>query len=953
MVRANVEARVEDILKDFSGLNSAKELFSELNYEVARDTLGRRGWSRQAQAALAEDPQIIATHGDFHIIYGRLNSDKPLITPERAVTATLLREHPYGLFLFSDCDQTAWHFVNVKLARDKEDGAINKDVTKRRLFRRISVETGQTRVRTATERLNMLDLAELARQLAGGIPPLTIQSQHDKAFDVEQVTKEFYTQYETVFKGLWGNLEGQTGERRWAHDYALQFLNRLMFLYFIQRKGWLAGDKEFICTLWQSYRSAKARKNTFFEDWLKVLFFEAFNDHKNLLNTRERAHLPKMIRDALWAAPYLNGGLFRENRLDTPVFDFQIADRSFEEVFNVLEKYNFTITEDSPLDKEVAVDPEMIGKVYESLVNLSEAGMERSAAGIFYTPRTEIDLMCRLALVDNLTNHLGEKHKNLFYELVFSLDQEEKEQADKAVGKAQLWPSVEQHLNQITVVDPACGSGSFLVGMLHVLNNLLERAEQQRGRAGNSYERKKRIIGQSLYGVDTMDWACHVAELRLWLALTVDAEFTKEQLRIRREPLLPNFTFKVRCGDSLVQELGGMNLAHRRDETEITPAMKRRLSELKSQKAKFYHSDPTCRFKSPQGIEQEEVRVFRELLQDRISTLDREARDLMRQQAELKVHRQMRLTGELEGSGRQLSLKHEELEQAVKSRMEEKTELETRRDAVRDRASVPFIWDIAFAEIFAGRHSGFDIIIGNPPYVRQEKIAGPSISQEETTNEGRKAYKEKLARSVYQVYPVFFGYDCRLGKPAHTVAAKSDLYIYFYFRGLSLLNAGGSFCFITSNSWLDVAYGAELQEFLLRRCHIRCIIDNKAKRSFKEADVNTVITLLSTPESPKVTDGVSLAKVARFVVFNVPFEEVLHPLFFEEIHDTRCKATRQEYRVIPASQDSLFLYGCESVQKEPKLDGKKALVSVPQYIGNKWGSRYLRGPDIYWTLLDN
>ncbi len=156
MVRANVEARIEDILKDFSGLKSAKELFAELNYEVSRDTLARRGWNQQAQTALAEDPQIIATHGDFHIIYGRLSSDKPLITPERAVTARLLREHPYSLFLFSDRDQKAWHFVNVKLAREKENGGINKDVTKRRLFRQAPLP--KDRRRRADDRESSLQM---------------------------------------------------------------------------------------------------------------------------------------------------------------------------------------------------------------------------------------------------------------------------------------------------------------------------------------------------------------------------------------------------------------------------------------------------------------------------------------------------------------------------------------------------------------------------------------------------------------------------------------------------------------------------------------------------------------------------------------------------------------------------------------------------------------------------
>ncbi|MHC4603921.1 MAG: DNA methyltransferase, partial [Planctomycetota bacterium] len=723
-----IKEKVAEVLGDFSGLDSAKELFSELNYDIARDSLSRRDWGKAAKEALAEDPQIIATHGDFRIIYGRLARDRLLITPERAVVNTLLREHPYALFLFSNADQKLWHFVNVKLVTDHDDER-NKDVKKRRLFRRITVREKEQRLWTAVGRLSMLDLALIQPELFGPIPPLTVQSQHDTAFDVEAVTKEFYDAYEGVFNTFWKDLEEQTRDRRWAHDYSLQFLNRLMFLYFVQRKGWLAEDSEFLETFWKTYDKSSQPKDTFFEKWLKVLFFEAFNNQKNLLNTNQRSYLPEEIRRALWEAPYLNGGLFKPNNLDQFLEDspkVTVSDIQFRKMFNLFQRYNFTITEDSPLDQEVAVDPEMIGKVYESLVNLTEAGMERSAAGIFYTPRTEIDLMCRLSLVDNLANHLGEEQKNLLYEAVFSLDQEDKEEADKALTEAGLWPEVEKRLNEITVLDPACGSGSFLVGMLYVLNDLLERTETQRDEHRSSYERRKQIIGQSLYGVDVMDWACHVAELRLWLALIVDAEFTKEQLAIREGPLLPHFSFKIRCGDSLVQEVGGIDMAHRRGVMEISQNIKDKLAELKREKAKFYSSNPTCKFKSPEAVESHEVLIFKELLQDRAKQLENKAKDLMREQAKEKAGRQILITGEEEGPSKQFTLARERREQQIAALKKETQTLEPVINSIRGRANVPFVWDIAFAEIFSGDSHGFDIVIGNPPYVERHKIRDPN-----------------------------------------------------------------------------------------------------------------------------------------------------------------------------------------------------------------------------------
>jgi len=183
--------------------------------------------------------------------------------------------------------------------------------------------------------------------------------------------------------------------------------------------------------------------------------------HQDFNNKFHGGHtyFPPEIKEALSLAPYLNGGLFIENKFDQE-YEATISDRRFEQVLKFLERYNFTIAEDSPLDQEVAVDPEMIGKVYESLVNISEEVDKRGEAGIFYTPRTEIDLMCRLSLVDYLTSHLGEDRKELLYQLVFALESDEKADADKAVAGIGLWPALSERLHGATLLDPACGSGS-------------------------------------------------------------------------------------------------------------------------------------------------------------------------------------------------------------------------------------------------------------------------------------------------------------------------------------------------------------------------------------------------------------------------------------------------------------------------------------------------------------
>lgn len=927
----DTETRVRTILGQLRSLGKARELFAELNYDPAHDPISRKGWGEAVANALAEDPQIIACHDDFKIIYARLDSDGLFLGDERPVVNKLLRECPYLLCLFTDRQQQQWHFVNIKY---------DEDIKKRRLFRRITVGPNE-RLRTATERLSLLDLERIRPDLTG-IYPLDIQERHDEAFDVEAVTKQFFDEYKAIFRILEDDLCKQANDRTWAHDYSLQFLNRCMFIYFIQRKGWLGNDCDFLLNFWKGYQRSGQSQNSFVDNWLRVLFFEAFNSKFH----GGHNYFPAEIREALSLAPYLNGGLFTENNLDQE-HKAAISDRRFEQVLKFLERYNFTIAEDSPLDKEVAVDPEMIGKVYESLVNVSEEVDERGKAGIFYTPRTEIDLMCRLSLADHLANHLGDERKELLNQLVFALEPDEKTDADRAIAEANLWLTLNERLHDITVLDPACGSGSFLVGMLNILDDLQERANHQLGIAEAPYGRKKRIIGQSLYGVDVMEWACHVAELRLWLALIIDAEFTREELHVRREPLLPYFSFKVRCGDSLVQEVGGINLGHIAASQEVPPPLKARITTLKNEKLKFYNYDTTRRFRSVDALENEERRLFSDILAARQHTIREEIKSL-RRKIEGPAGRRIRLDGTIEQKAHQVDFDAPKNQKQIENLTAELAQIEASVKALSTAKEVPFVWDIAFVEIFESESKGFDIVMGNPPYVRQEAIADPHLPRDKVTAENKRVYKDKLARSVYQAFPRFFGYKASTNTAAHKIDARSDLYIYFYLHGLSLLNSRGSFCFITSNSWLDVGYGADLQEFLLKHSHVKLVLDNQVRRTFANADVNSVIVLFSAPDDRREW---ALDETARFVMFRVPFEHILSPVIFDEIEEATERRATKEYRVFPIQQHRLLEDGCEIPEQEETGKAAAPLIKMARYIGNKWGGKYLRGPDIFFTVL--
>jgi len=176
-----------------------------------------------------------------------------------------------------------------------------------------------------------------------------------------------------------------------------------------------------------------------------------------------------------------------------------------------------------------------------------------------------------------------------------------------------------------------------------------------------------------------------------------------------------------------------------------------------------------------------------------------------------------------------------------------------------------------------------------------------------------------------------------------TLSERSDLYIYFYFHGLSLLNKKGTFCFITSNSWLDVDYGKDLQYFLLRYVPIKAIYDNLAKRSFTQADINTIIALFGVPDFKN--QDANLNNVVKFVMFRKPFEEVVKIKNLLGIEESEKIISNKNFRVYPIRQENLLEEGIEYKSEEQKKLG------AGEYIGNKWGDKYLRAPTIFFRIL--
>ncbi len=350
----------------------------------------------------------------------------------------------------------------------------------------------------------------------------------EDAFKVAPLFKEFYKDYKEVFYAVKALVQPQfpkSAEGDPAQLFTQRLFNRLMFLAFIQRKGWLTinGESDYLRALHGSYRK-KSPTSNFYRDILRPLFFEGLNQEDRPTGQSD----PRFGK-----VPYLNGGLFEKAEDGTDARITEVPDEAFTAILGedgLFSRYNFTASENTPLDVEVAVDPEMLGKVFEELVT------GRHEQGSYYTPKPIVSFMGRAALVEYLADTCPKEMREALEAFVH----------EHNPGTLRNPELVLDALRRVKVCDPACGSGAYLLGMLHELLELrtcLFRSDKKLD-AHSDYERKLTIIERNLYGVDLDDFAVNIARLRLWLSLAVDFEGPVP-------PPLPNLDFKIEQGDSL------------------------------------------------------------------------------------------------------------------------------------------------------------------------------------------------------------------------------------------------------------------------------------------------------------------------------------------------------------------------------------------------------------------
>ncbi|RMG97425.1 MAG: class I SAM-dependent DNA methyltransferase, partial [Deltaproteobacteria bacterium] len=541
----------------------------------------------------------------------------------------------------------------------------------------------------------------------------------EHAFEIERVTKAFFDEYKDLFLTIKEDLDdvrvrqpeveaefqrcGLTSE-----GFAKKLLGQIVFLYFVQKKGWLGvpkdaswgeGPKDFLRRL---FEKRYGDYTNFFDDRLEPLFYEALAAERG---ADSYYHLFEC------RIPFLNGGLFEPpGGYAWDRVPLHLPDRTFEKVLDTFDRYNFTVREDEPLEKEVAVDPEMLGKVFENLLEVKD----RKAKGAFYTPREIVAYMCNeslIAYLDEALNNAEEAGAPAVprADLEALVRQGERwAENDRRVQEAgretdtYRWAApeavrthaaaIDRALADIAVCDPAIGSGAFPVGMMQAVVRVREALSPYLPEAPGrtAYAFKRHAIEHCLYGVDIEPSAVDIAQLRLWLSLVVDED------DFQTIQPLPNLRYKIVEGDAL----GGVTLSLENN------AAYDRLQRLIPQHVRAY---------SPRE---------KERLQHEIDALIRQ------------------ITGGV------------------------------------------FDFNVYFGDVLH-RKGGFDVVIGNPPYVRQETLTS--------------AQKERY-KNTYQVY-----------------AGSADLYAYFIERGMTLLRPGGVFAYIVSNKWLRARYGTNLRRWLKQR----------------------------------------------------------------------------------------------------------------------------------------
>ncbi|MCF3574807.1 Eco57I restriction-modification methylase domain-containing protein [Planktothrix agardhii] len=703
-----------------------------------------------------------------------------------------------------------------------------------------------------------------------------------ESFSVEKLSKTFFDEYKKHYDifcqymvsepGIYQTIFN--GDEKAIRDFNKKLLGRIVFLYFIQKKGWLGvpkneswgkGDHNFLTNQFESF----AHPELFYQDFLSVLFFDT-------LNTKRPDDLIELVAGKPCRIPFLNGGLFEEENKNhrNLIFDTNL----FKNLFNFFDQYNFTIYEDDPNDHTVAVDPEMLGHIFENLLE------DNKDKGAYYTPKEIVHYMCQESLIEYLTTWFENQGYDIINDVGFDKFSNNK-QIDRILIEKLLKKNLDDQdqklikqysaefnnaLDRVKICDPAIGSGAFPMGLLHEIftaKQTLHIFEFGNTTNFNASGVKLNIIQNSIYGVDIERGAVDIARLRFWLSLIVDEPEPKA---------LPNLDYKIVVGNSLVSKLGD-------DIIDIDWEMKGSkqgnifVDVFKPEEILKQISQEQKEFFSPDSDKKKLAADIRNL-----------KIDLLISQLELMV-KSKGMETKPTSTGKTLTKQTEIYLQTIgwKNTITQLNKLKTKPELPLHF----FDWKLDFPEVmnpylFAGdkdspevattnkqinalnaqidainlhlsQHNinihlchlqanivqsqiviikqqlleieiqqnssmGFDIVIGNPPYVFARDSKSKGITQAD-----KEYYPKHYQVTEYQL----------------------NLYPLFIEKGYNLLKNKGLLDYITPNNWLTISSNKNLRKFILDNSHLKIV--NFYAKVFESADVDSSIILFEKSQQNK------------------------------------------------------------------------------------------------------
>ncbi len=565
-----------------------------------------------------------------------------------------------------------------------------------------------------------------------------------KAFDISIVNRRFYEEIKRAFDKLLLQELNKSGvlfkDETIRVQFAIRLLGRIIFCWFLKRKGII--DDSVL-----SSKAVQANNSNYYHDLLEVLFFDVFNKP---VKERKKGSIP----DSVASYPFLNGGLFEDQKTDYKGnWQLQISNSWFYQFFNdTLERYNFTVDENSSTNAEIAIDPEMLGRIFENLLaeqntETKALASDRKSTGSFYTPREIVDYMVETSIVEYLQNAFPSNLHSDLQDFVH-----ETRVPDSLKNETS---TILKLLSEVKVLDPACGSGAFPMGILYKLSQLKSLLDKQK----SLYKIKLETVEQSIYGMDIQPMATELSRLRCWLSIIVDENISKVKP-------LPNLDFKFISANSLI-DLGYDTFLKQlqKEGALLAQPFIDKVNELKEIRRQFFE----------------------------VSTENRQKENLINEFKQLQNDLYI------------ISLDLVKVNPVIS-------------EFVNKLAGWYPFDDSKVAPFFSkswmfGVEEGFDIVIGNPPYIKE--------------------YTNRAAFDGLRDSPYYQG--------------KMDLWYLFACRFVDNLKQNtGILTFIATNNWVTNAGASKLRNKIVTDAQIVQLIDFGNYKIFESADIQTMIMVFKS-----------------------------------------------------------------------------------------------------------